>query len=107
MGEEASVESTNGPIVYSAHHQRRACCPQHIGLVVILSVVALNGFEDTSPTKRVSVAVEVSPTRSGILKPVAVEDGEELRLAGGNVLMGVHQFNERRQPVMGHLDVGV
>ena len=107
MGEEAAVETATVPVVAGTDHEGGTRGPEHVGGVVVLPVVLLDGVEEATATEGVAVAVEVSPTRPRILERHLIIYREELGLTGGHIVVGVHELQERRQPVGRHLDVAV
>ena len=107
VGKEAAVQSARFPVVPGTYHHAGTCRPEDFLVVVILSVVILHRIADAPAAEGVAVAIEESARRTGILKGIPVCHGEQFRLAGGNVLMGIHLLNQRCQPVMRHLHVTV
>ena len=105
VSKETAVEPATVPIVLTANHQGSTRRPQHIGLIVILSIVLLNSLKDSATAEWIAVLIKESSTGSCILKTILVNDRKQLGLTGGHIRMTVQIFNHRRQPVMGHLDI--
>ena len=107
VGKEAGVECSRLPIVFGTDHQTGTRSPQHIHRIVILSVVALHGVEDTAAAQRIAEAVEEAAGGTGILEAVLVGLTEQFGLTGRHVVVRVHILLQRREPVVCHLHVGV
>ena len=69
MCEETTVQSSSIPIVAPTNHQTSPRCPQDFRRLIILSHIFLYGIEDTSTTERITITVEVSPTRTLSVSP--------------------------------------
>ena len=82
VGKEAGIESACLPVVLGTYHECSACSPEHVLPVVILAFITFYGIKNAPAAEGIAVTVKISPTRSGILKTVAVKDGEQLGLAG-------------------------
>ena len=72
-----------------------------------MAIVGFHIVEDSSTAERVAVAVDEAARGASVLKAVLVEYRKQLGLAGRHVSVGVHKLDERRQPAVGHLHVGV
>ena len=107
MGKEPGIESVYSPVIGAADEERGACGPQDIGYVVVLSVVGLDGVEDSTTTEGIAKAVEIATAGTGILKAVLIKDGEQLGLTGSHIGMGIQVLDHRGEPMVGNLDIGV
>ena len=107
VGEEATIQAACLPIILGTDHHAGTCGPEHFLLVIILSIVTLHGIEDAAPTERVTILIEESTTSPGIFETILVVFRQELRLASCHLRMGIHELNERSEPMMRNLYITV
>ena len=107
VGKEAGIKRAGRPIVFGTNEEAGSAGPMHFLGGVVLSVVTFETVEDSSATEGVAVSIDKSTAGSGIFKRVAMVKREEFGLAGGDGRIGVHEFDERREPLMSHFDIRV
>ena len=104
---EALVESANSPEVVTTYHQAGSGRPKHLHNVVVLSLVFLHGLEDAATAVGVAIAVDVASACSCVLEVVTGVLRQKLRLACCRLGMGVHEVDERTEPVFADFHIAV
>ena len=107
VGEEIPVEAAHGAIHIATDEHGGASGPEDIDRIVILSFVLLQGREDASATKGITVFVDEAARRTGIFEHLGLGIGENLRLHHRNLLVSVHHLDDGLNPMVGHLNVGI
>ena len=107
VGEEVVVEAAEGAIDAAAHEQGGAGGPENVGAGIVLTVVFLDGAENTAAAEGITVLVEVAAASASVLKMLAVAETQYLWLYRGNLRIGVQQRYDGLHPSFRHLDVGI
>ncbi len=74
---------------------------------IILSAVGFAVAENPSSAKGISVAVNPSTGGAGVFESGPVVPVQDFRLAGGNVVVRLHQFDNRFDPVRCDFHIGI
>ena len=107
MCEETAIESTCPPIIIGSYHHTCPRSPEHILHIIILMLVGLYCFKDSSPAERIAVTVDKSSRRPGILKTLALSDGQQFGLTSRRIRVIIHPLRKRREPMRCDLHIGI
>ena len=107
MGEEAVVQASDLMVQIGTDEHAGTCSPEDFHRVVVLVFVGLQVLEHAPTTEGITILVDEAATGTGIFKLLLVVVRQNLRLAGGNLRVGIHHGNDGLNPVGCHFDVGV
>ena len=107
VGKEAIIKSSNLVVQVGSDEHAGASGPKDLFRLIVLVLVDLQVLEHASTAERIAILVNEAATRTGIFKLVLVVVRQDLRLAGSNLRVGIHEFDDGFYPMRSHLDIRV
>ena len=107
VSKEILIESSSSNVCISIDKHSRSGSPEHLGRIIILTIVILYIIKYTAPAIGIAITVKKTARCPGILKHIALPVGLYLRHSRTHIGMIKSPTVERFQPSFGCLNIAV
>ena len=107
MGEEILIEASHSNKDLATTTHRSTTCPKYIAPIIILTAILLHRREYSTTTEGVAKVVDKATRSTRILKAFRLSHRAQLWRYNSNIGTIVEHLNQRFQPPLGDLDIGV
>ena len=107
VSEEIGIEAAQRTEHRGTAAKRGSAHPEDIARIVVLSLVDLGAAQDAPAAERIAQVVDEPARSARILEPAAIGQGPQLRRDGRHVRIAVQRLQQRTEPPLRRLDIGI